>query len=403
MDQDTVSRALVVDDDQAMLGLLDECLKTRGLNTRTARTGDEALRVMRDWAPDFVLMDVLLPGLSGLDVLAAVRHQRLDTAVILTTGVGSEEVAMAALRLGADDYIPKPFTLLDLESVVERTISRLQLKRDNAALTRRLAVQRAELDRELARAAEVQADLLPSILPDIPGFDVAAACRPALDVGGDFYDWQLTPSGLLSLSIGDVMGKGISAALLMATVRAVLRALGAENAPARAIQRAARALEGDLTRSGSFITLFHAQLDVRSGRLRYVDAGHGYVVLRRENGRIQQLKPWGLPLGIDASEIYKEGTVQLREGDTLVVYSDGLAEARPDLFSKPRAVAEHAARCANASALVNHFVECATKTSPLPDDLTIVALRREAAVTANVPNFALADVSKEERDQATAA
>jgi serine phosphatase RsbU (regulator of sigma subunit) len=203
-------------------------------------------------------------------------------------------------------------------------------------------------------------------------------CLPAREVGGDFYDWQQLPSGVLGLTVGDVMGKGISAALLMATVRAVLRALVAENTPADAVQRTARALDSDLTRSGAFVTLFHCQVDVDSGKVRFVDAGHGYVVLRRADGTVEELRPWGLPLGIDSMEKYHEGSVTLQSGDTLIVFSDGLAEACPELFNDRLTLAAHAGHSADAAALVRDLIDRATHVRPLPDDLTVVVLRRQA-------------------------
>lgn len=167
--------------------VLKTCLAARGLEVESARDGQEALVRLHHTSPDLVLLDVAMPRTSGLDVLAAIRERELDMAVVLTTGLGSEEVAVAALRLGADDYLPEPFSIGDCEAVVDRTLTRLRLKRQNTALTRRLAEQRRQLDRELAQAAEVQADLLPAACPQIPGFEIAArerdcpasaGCRP---------------------------------------------------------------------------------------------------------------------------------------------------------------------------------------------------------------------------------
>jgi len=122
----------------------------------------------------------------------------------------------------------------------------------------------------------------------------------------------------------------------------VLRALVTDNSPAAAVQRTAAALDEDLARSGAFVTLFHAQIDIGGG-VRYVDAGHGYVLLRRADGRVEELRPWGLPVGVDAHERYVEGHVDLAPGDTLLIYSDGVAEARPDVFALPVDVAACAA------------------------------------------------------------
>lgn len=140
-------------------------------------------------------------------------------------------ICCAPLRRGADDYLRKPFDRGDLQAVLDRTIAKLLLTRQNAELRERVMAHQRHIDGELAQAARVVAELLPPAPPVIAGFELAAACVSAREVGGDFYDWQLLPSGELSLTVGDVMGKGLSAALLMATVRAVLRALVAHGRP----------------------------------------------------------------------------------------------------------------------------------------------------------------------------
>jgi serine phosphatase RsbU (regulator of sigma subunit) len=233
-----------------------------------------------------------------------------------------------------------------------------------------------QLSQEIARAAAVQAELLPTEQPSLAGFEIGARCLPASAVGGDFYDWQQLANGTLTFTVGDVMGKGMSAALLMATTRAVIRAMAAEHGPAAAVRRTAAALDGDLARSGTFVTLFHAQLDVETAVLRYVDAGHGQVFLRRANGTIETLQPWGLPIGVASTEDYHDGSVTLGYGDLLVIYSDGLSEARPDLFRNQATLAAQISSNETASETAQRLVELATAAGPLPDDLTVVAVRR---------------------------
>ena len=114
---------------------------------------------------------------------------------------------------------------------------------------------------KLARAAQIQAELLPRECPAIAGFELSACCMPAQWVGGDFYDWQQIAPNLLKLTVGDVMGKGMPAALLMAAVRTVLRSVASDNDPVEAVQSMAATLDDDLGRSGAFVTLFHAQID----------------------------------------------------------------------------------------------------------------------------------------------
>jgi serine phosphatase RsbU (regulator of sigma subunit) len=373
-----VPRVLVIDDDPEIHRLLGARLETRGHHVSFASSGEEGLNRLREVNPDLIFLDVAMSGMTGIDVLDFVRSQRMDVAVILTTAYSSEQVAIAALRHGADDYLRKPFDRAEFEATLERTVARLTMGRQIKLLRRELEKKQAQLAQEIARAAAVQSELLPTEQPAIAGFEIGARCLPASAVGGDFYDWQPLGDDSISLTVGDVMGKGMSAALLMATVRAVIRAMVAHHGPAAAMQHTATSLDGDLARSGSFVTLFHAQLQVATAELRYVDAGHGQVFLRRANGDIESLQPWGLPIGVVSSEIYREGSVTLQQGDLLVIYSDGLIEARPDLFRDRLTLAEQIHADQPASVTAQRLVELATEAGPLPDDLTVVVVRRPA-------------------------
>jgi serine phosphatase RsbU (regulator of sigma subunit) len=366
--------AMVVDDDPGINRLLQVRLKSQGFTVGSARNGEEAIAALRDTPPDLMLLDVSMPGIGGLEVLEWVRAERLDTAVIMTTAFGSESVAIDALRRGADDYLRKPFEPEEFRAVVDRTTSRLFLRRQNRALRKRL-------DAELRHAAEIQAGLLPDAAPALPGYEIAARCRPARAVGGDFYDWQLRPDGALSLTLGDVMGKGMPAALLMTTVRAALRSVAVDRGPGDSVRAVERALGDDLDRSRSFVTLFHARLAPECGELAYVDAGHGLTAIHRADGRSEALPQRGLPLGIDAEDV-TEGCVTLDPGDTLLIYSDGLLDAHPDR----RMTAETSLRLIRETGSIedaaDRLLAEATGEEPAEDDLTFIIIHRQARAEA---------------------
>jgi serine phosphatase RsbU (regulator of sigma subunit) len=374
---DMPPKVLVIDDDQEIHRLLRARLEARGYHVTDASSGEEGVTKLRETNPDLIFLDVAMSGMTGIDVLDVIRSQRLDVAVILTTAYSSEQVAIAALRHGADDYLRKPFDRSEFQAALDRTLSRLTMSRQIKHLRKELEKKQVQLAEELARAAAVQSELLPVENPPLPGFEIGARCLPAREVGGDFYDWQQLPGGVLSLTVGDVMGKGMSAALLMATVRAVIRAMVSQHGPADAVQQTATSLDGDLARSGSFVTLFHAQLNTQTSELRYVDAGHGQVLLRRADGTLEPLQPFGLPLGVLSTERYSEGIVTLAPGDVLVVYSDGLSEARPELFRDQQTLAAQIVSDETAGLTAQRLVELATATGgQLPDDLTVVVMRR---------------------------
>ncbi len=235
-------------------------------------------------------------------------------------------------------------------------------------------LSRYQLQLELVYAAQIQAKLLPRNYPQIPGFEIAAKCLPAKQVGGDFFDWQEVCPGVWGFTLGDVMGKGMAAAMLMATVRAAMRSV-AHNRPSEALRLAEQALLGDLDNSESFVTLFHGQLNVANRSFIFVDCGHGYVFVRRRNGTVRGLSPRGLPLGVPGQKIYQEGAIGFEKGDTLVLYSDGLIDARPELQLDNKQLAGQLSDAANAQEMVDRLIQLTEQQGPQPDDITVLVLR----------------------------
>lgn len=372
---ETPLHALVVDDDPDINRLLRARLAARGYAVASVANGDEALAWLSHNTTDLLFLDVSMPGTGGLEVLDQIRAEVRDTVVIMTTAFGSEQVVIDALRRGADDYLRKPFDPPEFKAVLERTVSRLLLNRQNTALRKQLDEKRSQLEAELARAADVQAGLLPRSTPNIPGFDIAAECVPALEVGGDFYDWEEPEPGMLALRLCDVMGKGMPAALLMATVRAVMRAVVRSSSPAAALRYVAAVLEQDFALADSFVTLFMAQLDSVTRTVVYVDAGHGHAFVRRACGDVALLTPRSLPLGVMPDEPYVEGTIVLDPGDALVIYSDGLIDARPDLDLDHHTLARYLEGAGSALAMIDRLVTLLAPVGIPPDDVTVVVVR----------------------------
>ncbi|KAB8145661.1 SpoIIE family protein phosphatase [Chloroflexia bacterium SDU3-3] len=367
--------ALVVDDDPDINRLILARLSVLGFTITAAPNGEVALRLMADKPADLVFLDVALPGISGLEVLDSIRSSGYDTAVIMTTAYGSERVAIDALRRGADDYLRKPFEPIEFKAVLRRTTARLLLNRQNTMLHHQLEEKSAQLEQELANAAKVQSDLLPRSMPIIPGFELAAECVPAREVGGDFYDWRQPSADTTAFWLCDVMGKGMSAALLMATVRAVMRAVVRHSTPSEAMQYVTAALDDDFDRTSRFVTLFLGQLHGPTRQLRYVDAGHGHVFLRRASGKIEMLSERGMPVGVMPNTVYGEGSITFSPGDALLVYSDGVIDARPELELTPKTLARHLDGAGSAWAMVDRIVGLLSPIGVPPDDFTIMALR----------------------------
>ena len=227
--------------------------------------------------------------------------------------------------------------------------------------------------RQQERAAGIQRNLLPQTTPELDGYELAAVCRPAQEVAGDFYDWELSEEGYLDLTLADVMGKGVGAALVMAVLRTALRSAPPDLGLADTVKLAANAtVLGD--DEGTFVTMFRARLDVRSGLLRYVDAGHGHCRIRRRNGDFETLSVRSMPVGVDLGGEFREGRVQLESGDTLVLYSDGLVESETATEDLARFAAT-----VDGSEHASELVDGVMATMPLrpSDDITLVVLRRQ--------------------------
>ncbi len=194
------------------------------------------------------------------------------------------------------------------------------------------------LDRQLSIGAEIQAQLLPDRCPVIEGVELAARCRPAFQVGGDYYDFipvfpQLTgrrrEQGPWALVMGDVMGKGVPAGLLMTLLRGMLRAEVLSGLPPdRILQDLNRLAQEDLAHSHRFVSLFYSDFDPRSRRLRFANAAHNPpLICRRRSGAVERLDAPGLLIGLQSEAEYGCGQVLLEPGDVLLYYTDGVTEA----------------------------------------------------------------------------
>jgi hypothetical protein len=252
---------------------------------------------------------------------------------------------------------------------------------DVAILHELAAWAETELQRsaEMDRAAEVQRALLPGRgTVDLDGYEVTGSCVPARAVGGDLLDWYRLPpddggEADVVLTLGDVMGKGIGAALLMATVRSALRTAGRRAGPAEAVRQAALALEADLEGTGTLVTLCHARLSPQSGVLRWADAGHGLMLLVRADGTVLRPGPGGLPLGVLPDDRWPEERVALGPGDLVVAFSDGLLDLFP---TAEAAFAEVASLVTADPAGCVAELERRAREAALPDDVTCLVVRR---------------------------
>ena len=256
-------------------------------------------------------------------VASALRNdrdkERLAPYLIAWHEIETDEFAKRAIAAALDG--------VKTESAAQTALAQ-EVARLTAAMGRE-AAQRERLNREMEIAREVQEHLFPQRLPPVRGLDYCGHCQPAREVGGDYYDFLALPDGRLGIAIGDVSGKGVGAALMMASLEASLRALASVvDDPAELMGRV-NSLVLQASSADRYATLFYAQYDPRNRLLSYVNAGHNPpVVLRNRGGSCQvlRLETGGPVIGL-LRKSYERGVFSLEAGDLVVLFTDGVSES----------------------------------------------------------------------------
>ena len=316
------ARVLIADDQQHILDAIEILLSGCGLATEAVTHPARVLQALETGRFDAVLVDLnytrdTSEGGEGLELVSQIRSMDSLLPVVVMTAWGSVELAVEAMRRGASDFIQKPWDNHELLQKLQNQLSWAQ--------TRRRAQR--QHDEELREAREIQDRLLPEKLPEVAGYEVAAMTQPLRFVGGDYYTVVRISERHTALCIADVAGKGLPAALLMSSLQAALAPLIRESfTPPEVCQRLNRAL-CDLTPEGKFITFFYAVLDSVDNRLTYCNAGHNPPLLIRTDGACTQLKATGAVLGQFPEWLYEQSDLQMRRGDKLMLFTDGLIEA----------------------------------------------------------------------------
>src|SRR5687767_798678 len=273
------ARILVADDQSDLVDALRLLLKPEGIAVDAVHSPDAAVAAVRASTFDLVLMDLnytgdTTSGREGIDLVARLQAMDASLPVVVMTGWGSIDLAVEAMRRGVRDFVQKPW---DNAALVTMLRTEIQTGRE-----RRLQALREE--RELEEARRIQRTLLPATLPLMDGFELAASWQPASGVGGDCYDAIRFSSHRLALSIADVVGKGIPAALLMSNLQAAVRAFATEAArPDELCEQVNAVLCGHIA-EGRFISFFFCVADAEVGVLSYTNAGHYPPMLVRADG-----------------------------------------------------------------------------------------------------------------------
>jgi sigma-B regulation protein RsbU (phosphoserine phosphatase) len=364
-----VQRVLVVDDQPDVREALRLLMKGAGYAIETADSPNEALAAAAYSDHDLIIVDMnftrdTTSGEEGLRLVDQLHGQRREVPIIAMTGWSTIELAVEAMHRGACDFVPKPWDNTHFLSVVRK---HLIAKPDPFAA-------------ELAIARKVQRKLLPQPRFSAYGLDCECASLPAGEIGGDLYDFFEIDAGTMAFLLGDISGKGIGAALLMASLQATIR--GQQDLarhPSRLMQRV-NDLFFESTRPEHFATLFFGVYDASARTIRYVNCGHPAAVLVRANGDFELLDATATVLGAFKDRGFEERAVAMRTGDRLVLFSDGFSEAR--LGETAEEVAEgwaletiRSLSKSHEDGLAGVLASTAASLGPQADDITVMELR----------------------------
>ena len=318
----STARVLVADDQPHVLDALELLLKNHGYRTEAVTHPARALQALESRQFDVVLLDLnytrdTTAGGEGLDLMSQIRMIDQNIPLVVMTAWSSVDLAVEAMRRGASDFVQKPWhngqLLEKLETQVERCRRLRQAER-----------QRAD---ELRDAREIQNQLLPKSIPQVKDYEIAGVTQPVRYVGGDYYNVVCISETQTVLCIADVSGKGMPAALLMSSLQAALRPLMWDAQSPRELCRRLNRILCEIAPVGKFISFFYAVLDSKDNRLTYCNAGHNPPILLRANGAACELNAAGAVLGQFPDWVDEQSDVQLRPGDRLTMFTDGLVEA----------------------------------------------------------------------------
>jgi sigma-B regulation protein RsbU (phosphoserine phosphatase) len=339
------SSILIVDDEELNSEGLARRLQGRNFAVAVAKSGQKAIELLGERRFDLVLLDIMMPGMTGLEVLKFLRRvdSLIDLPIIMVTAKGESEDVVEALELGANDYVTKP---IDFPVVLARIRTQLALRRAVAQATEleqkldarnkeleaagaKLVAANERLTADLRVAARVQQAFLPAEPPEIPGARFAWTFKPCGELAGDFLNVFRLDDRHLGVCVLGVSGHGLAAALLSVTASHLLARMASPLTGPVPPAQVAGALSKHFSEAsvGQPFTFLYGTLGLDTGEFRFTSAGHPGPVYLRQDASPVHLEIAGLPAGVGTGG-YEEQAVNLRPGDRLVLYTDGVTQTR---------------------------------------------------------------------------
>ncbi|MEI6577317.1 MAG: SpoIIE family protein phosphatase [Bacteroidota bacterium] len=326
-------KILVVDDEVDLEPMMRQNFRRQVRNGdyefEFAHNGLEALsKLIEHPEIGIILSDINMPEMDGLTLLLKLKElQNPSLRTVMVSAYGDMDNLRTAMNRGAFDFVTKPINFEDLEITINKTMGEIL----NLRKSEKEHLQLVNIQSDLKIANEIQQSILPKIFPPFPDrkeFDVYASMIAAQEVGGDFYDHFLIDDDHLGFVIGDVSGKGISAAIFMAVSRTFIRVTGQRGLSSVDTMNYVNNLLCNDNGSCMFVTVFYGVLNVRTGELEYVNAGHNAPYFLRSNGGLDKLPMTGDRIvGCFDNYQFRSNTINMLPSDILFMFTDGVTEA----------------------------------------------------------------------------
>lgn len=389
-----VPTVLVVDDSKAQCRLLARTLEKWGYAAIEATSGADALEICRSMVIEYVVSDWLMPGMSGIEFCREFRELSRDRAAyfILLTAQTDRETLALGLENGADDFLSKPFNAIELKARLRAGQRIVKAQRALEHKNTELAATLEQLEADLNQARVFQQSLVPERNVRLDKAEISILFRPSGHVGGDLVGYFPVSEGRLGLYSIDVSGHGVASALMTARVAAHLSAttidqniaLTSRNGSVAMRQpdevcRHLNSLIQAETETDLYLTMVLADVDLAKGRVRFCQAGHTSPAIVRQDGEIEFLEEFGMPIGLVDDIILSTRETPIHPGDQLFLYSDGLTECpAPDgtLFEETGLATILQSRQSGLGLMtrIEHALEDYSGLSNFPDDLSAIML-----------------------------
>ena len=319
-------RTLIADDQPDVRAALRLLLKGAGYQTEAADSPAAVLDAIKQQQFDLVLMDLnyardTTSGKEGLDLISRIQEVDNDLPIVVMTAWATVDLAVETMRLGVRDFVQKPWEN-------SRLLRKLRTQIEQGQMRRREHDREHQFRLELNEAREIQRGLMPHRMPNLNGFSLASAWQPAHDVSGDYLAAIKFNESHAALCVADVAGKGLPAALLMSNMQAALKSLTSETiSPSELCDRLNRLMCGN-TPLSKFVSCFYGDLDLSNRTITFTNAGHNPPFLLRRNGDCIRLDEGGCVIGAFPESKFTQREVKFDECDKLVLFTDGVTEAR---------------------------------------------------------------------------